>query len=369
METETVGVDTERELQYWVGFHRIPGVGSATMLALKEAFGSLSIAWEASPADLRSIGLNAGAAQAIAEHRRSIDPAAEMERIHRAGVSVLQIDSPDYPRLLREIPHAPALLYCRGELRVEDELAVAMVGTRKATAYGADMARRFAYDFGKSEVTVISGLALGVDTVAHHAALDAGGRTIAVLGSGLDVIYPARNRRLADSVMDHGALISEYPLGTKPDARNFPARNRIISGLSRGVVVVEAPLKSGALITASFAGDQGRHVYAVPGSARSPSSAGCHRLIREGATLVTSARQVMEEMLVEVSKVAVQTRLELPEEPDERALYNLIGAEPRHIDELCHASGLAIQQTTGALLALELKGLIRQQGAGYYVRN
>jgi DNA processing protein len=362
-------MDSEQELQYWVSFHRISGVGSATLLALKEAFGSLRVAWEASPPDLRAVGLNANAAQTIAESRRGIDPSAEMERIHKAGVSVCAIDNPTYPRLLREIPHAPALLYVRGTFRVEDELAVALVGTRKATAYGADMARRMAFDFGKSDVTVVSGLALGIDTVAHHAALDAGGRTIAVLGSGLDILYPARNRKLADSVVQHGALISEYPLGTPPDARNFPARNRIISGLARGVIVVEAPLKSGALITASFAADQGREVYAVPGSARSPSSSGCHRLIREGATLVTSARQVMEELLVEVSRAAVQTRLELPDAPDERALYGLIGAEPRHVDELCHASGLPIQQTSAALLGLELKGLVRQQGAGHYVRN
>ncbi len=271
-------MDSDRDLQFWVGFHRISGVGPATMLALKEAFGSLKIAWEASPADLRSIGINASAAQNIAESRRGIDPAKELERIHQAGITALAIDHHDFPRLLREIPHAPALLYVRGELRAEDELAIAMVGTRKATAYGADMARRLAFDFGKSEVTVVSGLALGIDTVAHHAALDAGGRTIAVLGSGLDVIYPARNRKLAHSVVNHGALISEYPLGTRPDARNFPARNRIISGLSRGVVVVEAPLKSGALITATFAADQGRDVYAVPGSARSPSQRGLSSL-------------------------------------------------------------------------------------------
>ncbi len=362
-------MDNERDLQYWVAYHRIAGVGSATLLALKDAFGSLRDAWEASPSDLRAIGLNANAVQGIAESRRSLDPEAELEQIHRAGARAISLDSAEYPRLLREIPHAPAVLYLRGELLAEDELAIAMVGTRKATAYGADMARRLAFDFGKSDVTVVSGLALGVDTVAHHAAIDAGGRTLAVLGSGIDVIYPARNRKLAESVVNHGAVISEYPLGTRPDARNFPARNRIISGLSRGVLVVEAPLKSGALITASFAADQGRDVYAVPGSARSPSSSGCHRLIREGATLVTNARQVLEELLVEVSRAAVQTRLELPDEPDERALFALIGAEPRHVDELCHASGLAIQATSGALLALELKGLVRQQGAGFYVRN
>ena len=362
-------MDREQELQYWVSFHRIPGVGPATLLALKEAFGGLRGAWDASPADLRAIGLNENASRTIAESRRSIDPAVEMERIAGADARVLLIDSPEYPRLLREIPGAPAILYVRGSIELEDELAIAMVGTRKATAYGADMARRFANDFGKSDVTVVSGLALGIDTIAHHGVLDAGGRTIAVLGSGIDVMYPARNRKLAETVVNHGALISEYPLGTRPDARNFPARNRIISGLSRGVVVVEAPRKSGALITASFAADQGREVYAVPGSARSPSSSGCHKLIREGATLVTTARQVLEEMLIDATKAAVQTRMELPDAPDERALYNLIGAEPRHVNELCNVSGLPIQETSGALLALELKGLVRQQGAGYYVRN
>ena len=362
-------MDSERELQYWVSFHRIPGVGPATLLALKEAFGGLRNAWNASPADLRAIGLNDNAARTIADSRRTMDPPREMDRIHKAGARVLHIDSPEYPRLLREIPNAPAILYIRGSFRPEDELAVAMVGTRKATAYGADMARRFANDFGKSDVTVVSGLALGIDTISHYGALDAGGRTIAVLGSGIDVIYPARNRKLAEAVVNHGALISEYPLGTRPDARNFPARNRIISGLSRGVIVVEAPRKSGALITSSFAADQGREVYAIPGSARSPSSSGCHHLIREGATLVTTARQVLEEMLVDVAKAAVQTRMELPDAPDERALYDLIGAEPRHVNELCNESGIPIQETSGALLALELKGLVRQQGAGFYVRN
>ncbi|CAN5802245.1 DNA-processing protein DprA [soil metagenome] len=362
-------MDAENETQYWIGFHRISGVGSATMLALKEAFGSLEVAWHASAADLRSIGLNEGAASDIARARREIEPEREFERLRDAGVDVLTIEDSDYPRLLREIAHAPAVLYIRGKLRAEDELAIAIVGTRKATAYGADMARRMAYDFGRADMTVVSGLALGIDTVAHHAAVDAGGRTIAVLGSGIDVTYPSRNRNLAESIVKHGALVSEYPLGTRPDARNFPARNRIISGLSRGVLVIEAPARSGALITASFAADQGRDVYAVPGSARSPASAGCHDLIRDGATLVTSARQILEEQLVEVTRAAVQTRMELPEEPDERALYNLIGAEPRHIDELCHVSGMAIQETSGALIGLELKGLVRQQGAGYYVRN
>lgn len=357
------------DVQYWVSFHRIPGVGSATLLALREAFGSLDEAWHASPADLRAVGLSERAADSIAESRRAIYPDREMEQIRRAGVSVLTIDDDRYPRLLRETAHAPAVLYLRGSIEIVDELAIGIVGTRKATPYGADMARRFAVDLARSGVTIVSGLALGVDTVAHHAALDGGGRTLAVLGSGLDIIYPSRNRKLAERVINEGALISEYPLGTKPDARNFPARNRIISGLSRGVLVVEAPIKSGALITASFAGDQGRDVYAVPGSARSSASAGCHALIRDGATLVTSAADILEELAVDAVRAAVQTRLEIPESAQERSLYELIGADPRHVDELCNESGIAIQETSGVLLALELKGLVRQHGAGYYVRN
>jgi DNA processing protein len=360
---------SESEVRFWVGFHLIPGVGSATLLALRDAFGTLGEAWHASPADLRAVGLSEKAAGTIAAQRRAIDIEAEMARLAKEEARVLTLDDDGYPRLLREIPHAPAVLYMKGALLPEDELAIGIVGTRRATPYGADMARRFAMDLARGGVTVISGLALGIDTVAHHAALDAGGRTVAILGCGVDVIYPSRNRKLAGRVVEHGALLSEYPLSTKPDARNFPARNRIISGLSKGVVVVEAPARSGALITASFAGDQGREVYAVPGSARSPASAGCHALIRDGATLVTSAQQILDELEVDAVRAAVQTRLELPENAQERKLFELIGAEPRHVDELCRDSGLSIQETSGALLAMELKGLVRQQGAGHYVRN
>jgi DNA processing protein len=360
---------TESEVPFWVGFHLISGVGSATLLALRDAFGTLESAWAASPADLRAVGLSERAADTIAERRRAIDIDGEMERLARENVSVLILEDEAYPRLLREIPHAPAVLYMKGSLLPEDELAIGIVGTRRATPYGADMARRIAMDLARGGVTVVSGLALGIDTVAHHGALDAGGRTVAVLGCGVDVAYPSRNRKLAGRVIEHGALLSEYPLGAKPDARNFPARNRIISGLSKGVVVVEAPSRSGALITASFAGDQGREVYAVPGSARSPASAGCHALIRDGATLVTAAQQILDELEVDAVRAAVQTRLELPDSAQERTLFDLIGAEPRHVDELCRDSGLSIQETSGVLLSMELKGLVRQQGAGHYVRN
>jgi DNA processing protein len=185
----------------------------------------------------------------------------------------------------------------------------------------------------------------------------------------LDTIYPPRNRHLAERIVEQGALVSEYALGTKPDARNFPVRNRIISGLARGVVVVEAPVKSGALITTSFAADQGRDVFAVPGSALSSVSAGCHELIRNGATLVTSADQILDQLDVARVEVQTQARMLLPETPSERILYEIVGAEPRHVNELSIESGLPIHETSGTLLALELKGLVRQSGAQHYIRS
>lgn len=355
--------------RYWIGFQLIPGIGPVAVATLLQHFGSLDAAWEAGEAELAEAGITANAARSIAEQRRAIDLQAELDKLERHGVRAVPLDDPDYPRLLREIPTPPILLYILGTLEPVDDLAIGIVGTRRATGYGTDMTRRISTDLASAGVTIVSGLALGVDTVAHRAALDAGGRTIAVCGCGLDTIYPPRNRNLAGRVVESGAMVSEFPIGTKPDARNFPARNRIISGLARGTVVVEAPRRSGALITARFAADQGRDVYAVPGSALSQASEGCHTLIRDGATLITSAADVLEELNVTSAQSAVQTRMALPESEEERRLLALIGAEPRHVDELCQESGLPIQETNGLLLALELKGLIRQQGFQHYVRT
>lgn len=357
------------ERAFWVGFQRIAGVGNAAVFALRDHFGTLTDAWLAAEHDLLAAGLSQRLADSIVQARRQIDPSRELDRLAEHDVRAVIFDDPEYPRLLRQISQAPAILYIKGQLLPEDELAIAMVGTRRATGYGLDMARRIADGLARAGVTVISGLALGIDTVSHRAALDAGGRTIAVCGSGLDIVYPPRNRRLAAEIVDQGALVSEFPLGTRPDARNFPARNRIISGVSRGVVVIEAPRKSGALITASFAGDQGREVYAVPGSALSRASSGCHQLIRDGAALVTGANDILDDLEVARAQSAVQTRIALPSSDTEQRLYDLLGAEPRHVNELCAESGLTIQETNGLLLAMELKGLVRQQGAQHYVRN
>jgi DNA processing protein len=356
------------DLPYWLGFHLIPGVGAARLGLLIDRLGSARAAWHASAQDLQAAGLPRDIAGTVAEFRSTLDLEREVSRLLEHDVTALTLEDDDYPRLLRHIPSPPPVLYVRGTLVPSDELAIGIVGTRRATAYGTDMATRLSGDLSRAGVTIVSGLALGIDTAAHRAALEAGGRTIAVFGCGLDTVYPPRNRTLAERISEQGALVSEYPLGTRPDARNFPVRNRIISGLSRGVVVIEAPARSGALITTSFAADQGRDVFAVPGSALSAASAGSHELIRNGATLVTHADHILVQLDVARAEAHSQTRLLLPDTPAERILYAIIGAEPRHVDELCHASGLPIHETSGTLLAMELKGLVRQAGAQHYVR-
>ncbi len=362
------GTDGARALEPWLGFQRVPRIGPARLARLVELFGSVAAAWGASAAELRSAGVSDEMARAIERVRATLDIDAEVARMRRAGVRAITLDDPEYPRLLTHVTSAPTLLFARGRLLPEDEVAVAIVGTRRATPYGIDMTTRLAGDLAAAGVTIVSGLAYGVDTAAHRAALDAGGRTIAVLGSGPERIYPSQNRSLAERIIAAGALMSEYPVGTKPDARNFPARNRIISGMSRGIVVVEAPESSGAMLTASFAADQGRDVFAVPGPATAASSAGCHALIRNGATLVTDAAQVLEQLDLAAAQAHTQVRMTLPETAGERILYAVIGSDPQHVDDICHASGLPIHEVSGTLLAMELKGLVRQRGPQHYVR-
>ena len=364
----TANADADAETRYWLGLHLMPGIGAARITRLIERFGSTEAAWSAPESQLRGIGLPTEVAASFVRERARIDLDAHLERLERLGVRALTLAHAEYPRLLRHITSPPPVLYVRGQLAPADDLAIGIVGTRRATAYGNDLARRFGAELAAGGVTVVSGLARGIDTTAHRAALDAGGRTVAVFGCGLDTIYPPQNRALAERITQQGALVSEYALGTPPDARNFPVRNRIISGLSRGVIVVEAPIRSGALITATFAADQGRDVFAVPGSALSSASAGCHTLIRDGATLVTEAAQVLDTLNVERALEHTQSRLTLPETDAERILLAIIGAEARHVDELCHESGLPIHETSGTLLGLELKGLVRQTGSQHYVR-
>jgi DNA processing protein len=275
----------------------------------------------------------------------------------------------DYPRLLREIPSPPLVLYVRGSLLPADEVAVAIVGTRRVTNYGREMSRRLASELASAGVTIVSGLARGVDGVAHQATLDAGGRTIAVLGCGLDTIYPPEHRGLAERISGSGALVSEFPLGTGPEAANFPVRNRIISGLSLGIVVIEAPMKSGALITANFAADHGRTVLAVPGSALSSNSAGTHQLLRDGATIATNGSDVLEALDLGTRQIEMDVRQTLPASDLERSVLVFLGNEPKHIDEIALESGFQIGMLSAQLLQMQLKGLVRNVGTQHYVRG
>lgn len=355
------------EVAYWVAFNKVMGIGPARLRALLDYFGDIVTAWEADAADLRAAGLDRRSLANLLAARRSLDLEQELERLEQIAATVLTWESPDYPLNLRNVYDPPPVLYVRGQLLPEDDWAVAVVGTRRATVYGKEAARRLAGDLARNGVTVVSGLAIGIDSVAHQAALDAGGRTLAVLGSGVDVIYPEQNRRLAEAILEQGALISEYPLGTRPERSNFPPRNRIISGLALGVVVVEAGARSGALITADFALDQGREVFAVPGSIFQRSCEGSNRLIQEGAKPVLAVNDILEELnLAQVAQQA-EVRATVPTTPTEDAVLALLSAEPTHVDELGRAAGLPASTVASTLALLELKGLARQVGGMSYV--
>lgn len=353
--------------KYWIGFNIVPLIGSAKVRALLDYFGDLEAAWHAPTEQLKEAGLDRRAIDNLVEYRRKLDLDAELGKIAQQQVQFLTWDDEQYPSLLRQVYNPPPVIYVRGDLCPDDDWAVAVVGTRKATTYGKQMAEMLSGALARNHVTVVSGLARGIDTVAHRAALDAGGRTIAVLGCGLDHIYPAENRKLAHDIVQNGALISEYALGTPADAKNFPPRNRIISGLSLGVLVVEAGDDSGALITVDFATEQGRDVFAVPGNVLSKSSAGCNRLIRDGAKIVLSVQDVLEELNLTMVEQQAQARAVLPANETEASLLKMISDEPAHIDTLCRQTQLSVAEVSSTLALLELKGAVRQVGGMNYV--
>jgi len=353
--------------KYWVGMNIIPAIGPAKVRALLDHFGDLELAWHADAQALQQAGMDRVAIRNLVKLRAQIDLDAEMCKLEKHQVTTLTWEDPDYPSLLKQIYAPPPVLYVRGQLLPDDEWAVAMVGTRSATIYGKQVARMLGQDLARSRVTVISGLARGIDSVSHQAALDAGGRTIAVLACGLDRVYPPENRNLAQAILENGALVSDYPLGTPPEAGNFPPRNRIISGLSLGVVVVEAGLKSGALITTTFALDQGREVFAVPGSIVSRSSVGCNHLIRDGAKMVLSIEDILEELNLTMVEHHSEARAALPADQTEAQLLSLVSDAPIHVDEICRSSQLPVYQVSSALAMMELKGMVRQVGGMHYV--
>jgi DNA processing protein len=357
------------ERTYWIAFARIRGIGRVRVQQLEDHFGSLREAWAASAGDLRAAGLDDAALRAIVDTRPSVDPEAERAALERERVTAITWHDDAYPRRLREVFDRPPVLFVRGDIQPSDEWAVAVVGTRRVSVYGRQVAEEMSRGLAANSVTVVSGLARGVDAVAHRAALEAGGRSIAVLACGLDLVYPPEHKRLAEQIVERGALISEYPLGTEPRGDFFPRRNRILSGISLGVLVVEGDVKSGALITARQANDQNREVFAVPGSIYSPGSRGTNKLIQDGeAKLTLDVQDILAELNLTMASHQIEAAELIPADETEAVILRALGQEPMYVDDLRRACGLPIATVTSALAMLELKGHVRQVGRMNYVR-
>ena len=353
--------------KYWVGFNLIKGIGAVRMQALINHFDDLESAWSATPAELAGAGLSLKLIERIVQARMQVDLEKVWARIESQGIKILTWKDEAYPGRLKEIEQPPPVLYVRGDYLPDDLFAVAIVGTRRVTAYGRQITEELASYLASNGITVVSGLARGVDAIAHQAALKAGGRSIAVLGSGVDKIYPPEHRQFAEQMMSQGAIVSDYAPGTPPDASNFPPRNRIISGLSLAVVVVEAGETSGALITAEFAAEQGREIFAVPGSILAPQSKGTNKLIQKGALPLLSINDLMQAL--DLTRMGEQktARKIIPGNEIEARLMSVLGNEPLHVDEIRNQTELPIEKVSATLALMELKGMVRQVGGMNYV--
>jgi DNA processing protein len=355
----------------WLGLSLAPRIGPRRLKQLLPAFGGDPRAvWNASAAELNAAGLDERSASEFTAFRGKARLDEHVRKIEASGASFITWDDADYPASLRQIDDPPFALYARGALSADDRLALAVVGTRKASAYGRDVAGHFARRLAERGVTIVSGLAHGVDAAAHRGALDAGGRTLAVLGSGVDIVYPYDHKALANDISAQGAVLSEFPMGAPPDRFNFPRRNRIISGLSLGVLVVEAAEKSGALITATLAAEQGKDVFAVPGSIFSDASSGVNRLIQDGAKPVMNVEDILEELQITAQSVETRRAAEqiAPADPVEAQLLAAIGHDAVHVDDLARNTGLSMPVLLSTLMLMELKGLVAASGPMQYRR-
>ncbi len=368
---------SERETRFLerLRLHLVPGVGPLTHLRLLQYFGLAGQVLRASTKSLQEVE-GVGPKLAAAIGAAAIEGTAEkvLARCREAGYQLLEADSVDFPESLRSIPDVPQMLFVNGEILPRDHLAVAIVGSRRCTVYGVHQAEKLANALARAGVTIVSGLAQGIDTAAHRGALAAGGRTIAVLATGLDHIYPPENADLAAAIAKSGAVVTEARLDQHPSPGIFPQRNRIISGLSMGVLVIEAARNSGALHTVRHAMEQGREVMALPGRVDSLASDGCHDLIRDGATLIRHADDVLKALGPTMKPVSIepQTEVHSPRElilnDQERIVLNLVTTEPRHLDQILSSTTLDASRVLATLTVLEMKRLVRRQPGGYLVR-
>ncbi|MBI4059383.1 DNA-protecting protein DprA [Candidatus Microgenomates bacterium] len=354
------------EKQYLVALAAFITFGPARIKLLLEYFGKASKVWQAPRVKLLELGLKEKYVASFDEFRNKFNNEQYFNQLKQQKIEVLTINDKLYPARLSQIDDAPMALYIKGEFKQEDEVCIAVVGSRKITNYGREAAYKLSSELAASGVTIISGLALGVDGVAHQAALDVRGRTLAVVGTGLDQVYPPIHKKLADNIIKSGAIISEYPLGYPALPANFPYRNRIISGMSLGVLVIEGTEKSGTLLTAAHAAAQGRDVFAVPGPITSINSAAPHILLKNGAKLVSKAQDILEELKVGQRTRNIANRKILLETEEEKLLINLLENEPLHIDEILRNVEMANGLVLSTLTTMELKGIVKNIGGNIY---
>jgi len=366
-------------IKSWIKLNMISGIGPLRFATLLKHFGSPEGILSAKISTLSQVkGIGPQIAQRIVEEKDKVKVDIELEKIEKEGVKILTLDSEEYPINLKSIYDPPPILYIKGKIEPRDRLAIAMVGSRSATSYGKAVASRLAGELVQAGFTVISGLARGIDVASHCGAINAKGRTIAVLGCGIDVIYPRENKKLFNEIIEHGAIITEFPFGTPPEKFNFPQRNRIISGLALGTVIVEAHMQSGALITANCALEQNREVFAVPGQVESRLSKGTHYLIKQGAKLTETVQDIIEELelfsdaikkSLSKSEAKVKKNNEIMLSKDEEKIYQLLSSsEPQHIDTISYLSQMTASQVAAILIQLEIKGVIKQLIGKRFIR-
>jgi len=359
------------ETQAFVALNLLPGMGPVRVRRLLARFGSADAILTATARELRQVeGIGSETGDTIISWQDRVDPAKELEKVAAFGAKIVSQANPEYPESLRELHDAPILLYVWGDPTVLASSQLGVVGTRKPSHYAAECAKKLSYQLAYAGITVTSGLARGVDALAHQAAIAARGRTVAVLGSGLNNLYPPENRELAEKIAITGAVVSEYPMDTKPDPRQFPMRNRIISGLSFGLLVVEAGTKSGSLISASQATEQGRSVYAVPGRIDQPNALGSNRLIQQGAKLVMSAQDILDDLGLLFSETPKLTKFApaISLSGSEKTVHEALGDEETSIDDLIAKCGLPTHEVSSTLLALEMRRLVKQLPGGRFVK-
>ncbi|WP_416674592.1 DNA-processing protein DprA [Egbenema bharatensis] len=379
------------ERAYWLTWAQIPGIGPILIRRLQSHFGTLSAAWVAEPSDLRTVeGFGTQTIDVILQERRRLDPESFLQQHMRSNPDFWTPADADYPQLLLEIPDPPPVLYYKGRMEPLENQgitpAIAMVGTRRPSDYGRRWARKLSIALAQAGFTVVSGLAEGIDTEAHHSCLGVEGRTIAVLGTGVDVIYPAFNLELAKHIVHQGLLLSEYPAGTQPERVNFPRRNRIIAGLARATLVVEAPVKSGSLITARLANEYGREVYALPGSLDNSRVRGCLELLNQGASLILGEQELLKALgelpslqwASQRSNASTQQLSLLPElpphppiqlEPHLQTVLQAVSLDPVNLDRIVQQAGLETGAILSALSQLELMGFVTQLPGMRYQRG